>query len=151
MLPYRKPPTALRRLLGVLGLGLPLAAASPAALADVVVIVGAKNAGAALAKEQVADIFLGKTPSLPGGTSAVLVDQPESSPLRDEFYSKVTGKSASQAKAYWAKLAFTGKGTPPQEAGNSADVKKAVAGTPGGIGYIEKGALDDTVKVVFGN
>jgi ABC-type phosphate transport system substrate-binding protein len=129
--------------------GLLTTTAYPAS-AEVVVVV-AKSSAVTLTKEQVSDIFLGKATSLPGGASAVLVDQPESSPLRDEFYSKVTGKSASQAKAYWSKLAFTGKGTPPKEVGGSAEVKKAVAGTPGGIGYIEKGAVDDTVKVVFGN
>jgi ABC-type phosphate transport system substrate-binding protein len=117
------------------------------AQAEVVVVAG-KNVEA-MSKDQVSDIFLGKATSLPGGGTAMPVDQPDSSPLRDEFYSKVTGKSASQAKSLWSKLAFTGKGTPPKEAGSSAEVKKAVAGTPGAIGYIEKSAVDDTVKVVF--
>lgn len=126
-----------------------LLAALPAA-AEVVVVVGAKTPATALAQKQVADIFLGRTTSLPGGASAVLVDLPESNALREEFYMKLTGKSAAQAKAYWAKLAFTGKGIPPTEVGSSAEVKKAVAATPGGIGYIDKGTIDDTVKVVFG-
>lgn len=138
---------AVRMAGGLLALG--LLATSAAANPDVVVIVA--KGGPALTKEQIADIFLGKATSLPGGAAASLVDQPESSPLRDEFYNKLTGKSASQAKAYWSKLSFTGKGTPPKEVGSSADVKKAVAGTPGGIGYIEKSAVDDSVKVVFGN
>ena len=118
------------------------------ASAEVVVIVG-KGGPDALSKEQVSDVFMGKAASLPGGAAAAPQDQPESSPLRDEFYTKVTGKSAAQAKAYWSKLAFTGKGTPPPEAANSAAIKKAVAGTPGGIGYIEKAAVDGTVKVVL--
>jgi ABC-type phosphate transport system substrate-binding protein len=44
---------------------------------------------------------------------------------------------------------FTGKATMPKEAGSSADVKKAIAGNPKAIGYIEKSAVDSTVKVVF--
>jgi ABC-type phosphate transport system substrate-binding protein len=134
---------------GILAFGALLATANPAC-AEVVVVV-AKGSPATLTKEQVSEVFLGKATSLPGGGTAVPVDQPESSPLRDEFYSKFTGKSAAQAKAYWSKLAFTGKGIPPKEAGSSAEVKKAVAGTPGGIGYIEKSAVDDTVKVVGSN
>jgi ABC-type phosphate transport system substrate-binding protein len=114
-----------------------------------VVVVTAKSGGD-MSKEQVSDVFLGRASSLPGGAAAQLFDQPESSPLRDEFYSKVTGKSAAQAKSLWSKLAFTGKGTPPKEAANSAEIKKAVASTPGGIGYIEKSAVDDSVKVVLG-
>lgn len=123
-------------------------AMSMTAQAQVVVIAG-KSVGD-MSKDQVSDIFLGKSTAIPGGGTAVPVDQPESSPLRDEFYSKVTGKSASQAKSLWSKLAFTGKGTPPKEMGSSAEVKKTVAGTPGAIGYIEKAAVDDSVKVVLG-
>lgn len=123
-------------------------AMSMTAQAQVVVIAG-KSVGD-MSKDQVSDIFLGKSTTIPGGGTAVPVDQPESSPLRDEFYSKVTGKSASQAKSLWSKLAFTGKGTPPKEMGSSAEVKKTVAGTPGAIGYIEKAAVDDSVKVVLG-
>jgi hypothetical protein len=36
----------------------------------------------------------------------------------------VTDKEASQAKALWSKLVFTGKATMPKEAANSAAVKK---------------------------
>ncbi|NTV10509.1 MAG: hypothetical protein HGA47_07010 [Zoogloea sp.] len=124
-----------------------LLSAGPAA-AELVVIVN-KGGPDAMTKEQVADVFLGKTSSLPGGAGAAPQDQPDSSPLRDEFYTKLTGKSAAQAKAYWSKLAFTGKGTPPPEAAGSAAVKKAVAAAPGGIGYIEKSAADASVKIVL--
>ncbi|MFA6014528.1 MAG: phosphate ABC transporter substrate-binding protein [Gallionellaceae bacterium] len=113
------------------------------AQADVVVVVGTKNSTASLSKEQASDIFLGKA------TNLTPLDQPESSPLRDDFYSKVTGKSAAQAKSYWSKLSFTGKGTPPKEAQSSADIKKQVAENPNLIGYIEKSAVDASVKVVF--
>ena len=127
------------RLVGLLGtLWLPLAAA-----ADVVVVTGAGSSAAGLSKEQIADIFLGKS------TALTPLDQPESSPLRDEFYTKVTGKSAAQAKSYWAKMAFTGKGTPPKEGASSAEIKKALAGSPTLIGYIEKSAVDGSVKTLL--
>lgn len=112
----------------------------PLAHAEVVVI--AKNA-TSLSKEQIADIFLGKN------TSLSPIDLPEASPARDEFYTKVTGKSAAQAKAHWSKLAFTGKGTPPKEASSSADVKKMVASSDNAVGYIEKSAVDGSVKVLY--
>jgi ABC-type phosphate transport system substrate-binding protein len=113
------------------------------AQAEVVVVVGAKSPAASLSKEQASDIFLGKA------TNLTPLDQPESSPLRDDFYSKVTGKSAAQAKSYWSKLSFTGKGTPPKEAQNSADIKKQLADNPNLIGYIEKSAVDGSVKVLL--
>jgi ABC-type phosphate transport system substrate-binding protein len=77
------------------------------------------------------------------------VDQPESAQLRAEFYKKVADKDLAQAKALWSKLVFTGKATPPKEAANSAEVKKALAANPKAIGYIEKSAVDATVKVVY--
>jgi len=111
--------------------------------AETVVVVGAKSPASNMSKEQIADIFMGRA------TNFTPLDQPESSPLREEFYSKVTGKSAAQAKSYWAKLSFTGKGTPPKEAPNSADIKKEVAENPSLMGYIEKSAVDSTVKVLY--
>lgn len=132
---------------GVLGALFCLALNVTPAHADIVVIVN-KGGPDSMTKEQVADVFLGRTTTLPGGAGAVPQDLPESSALRDEFYSKVTGKSAAQAKSHWSKMAFTGKGTPPKE-GSSTDVKKAVAATPGGIGYVEKAAVDGSVKSVL--
>lgn len=131
------------------GLGTAVCAALAAApaRAEVVVIVN-KSGPDSMTREQVSDVFLGKVSTLPGGASATPYDLPEASPLREEFYTKTTGKSAAQVKSYWAKMAFTGKGTPPRE-GSSAEVRKAVAGTPGTIGYVEKSAVDGSVKVVL--
>jgi ABC-type phosphate transport system substrate-binding protein len=118
------------------------------AIAEVVVIAN-KAASESMSKEQVSDIFMGKASALPGGGAAAPHDLPENSALREEFYSKLTGKSAAQVKSYWAKMAFTGKGIPPKEGASSAEVVKAVAGTPGGIGYVEKAAVDGSVKSVL--
>lgn len=117
------------------------------AQAEVVVI--ANKATADMTKEQVSDVFMGKASSLPGGAAAAPYDLPESNALREEFYSKLTGKSAAQVKSYWAKMSFTGKGTPPKEGASSADIKKVVASTPGAIGYVEKTAVDGSVKAVL--
>lgn len=119
-----------------------LAAAVPA-LAEVVVVVNPKAAEASMTKDQVAQFFLGKS------TAMTPIDQPEDAPVRAEFYKKVTDKDASQAKALWSKLVFTGKATMPKEVANSAAVKAAVAANPKAIGYMEKSAVDATVKVVY--
>jgi ABC-type phosphate transport system substrate-binding protein len=119
-----------------------LATALPA-MAEVVVVVNPKAAESSMTKDQVAQFFLGKSSSM------TPVDQPESAPIRAEFYKKVTDKDASQVKSLWSKLVFTGKATMPKEAGDSAAVKKAVAADPKGIGYIEKSAVDASVKVIY--
>jgi ABC-type phosphate transport system substrate-binding protein len=119
-----------------------LVAATPS-FAEVVVVVGAKSAATTMSAEQVAQFFLGKS------TAMTPIDQPDGSPVRNEFYKKVADKEAAQARAVWAKLVFTGKATLPKEVAASADVKKAVAADPKAIGYIEKSAIDATVKVVL--
>lgn len=117
-------------------------AAAPA-MAEVVVVVNPKAAESSMTKDQVAQFFLGKS------TSMTPIDQADSSPIRAEFYKKVADKDAAQAKALWSKLVFTGKATMPKEVGDSAAVKAAVAANPKAIGYIDKSAVDGSVKVVF--
>lgn len=93
-------------------------------------------------------IFLGKTSDFPSGDQAIPVDQDEGSATRDAFNNSVLGKNSSQLKAYWSRLIFTGKGTPPKEVGDDAAVKSLVAANPNMIGYIDSSAVDDSVKVV---
>lgn len=124
-------------------------AASALASADVVVVVSAQNANYALDKSDVEQIFLGKKSSFPDGSKAVPIDQNEGSAARAEFNKEVLGKTDSQLKAYWSRLIFTGKGTPPKESGNDADVKALIAQNPNLVGYIDDSAVDETVKVVY--
>jgi len=60
----------------------------------------------------------------------------------------VLKKSASQLKAYWSKLLFTGKGTPPKEIGSDAEMVSLVASNPNMIGFVDAAAVNDSVKVV---
>ena len=117
--------------------------------AELVVIVSSKNPVTSLRQEQVADIFLGQIASFPGGGEVVALDQNIGSPERDEFYSKVTAKTRPLVKAYWTKMIFTGRGQPPKEVAGSAAIRKMVADNPSLIGYIDKSALDASVKTVL--
>jgi ABC-type phosphate transport system substrate-binding protein len=119
-----------------------------AGAAELVVIVSARSPVSALRPDQVADIFLAQTGRFPDGEPAVALDLPLGVPLRNEFYSKMAGKSPALMKAYWTKMVFTGRGQPPRELPNSAAVRKMVADNPSMIGYIDRAALDASVKVV---
>lgn len=126
-----------------------LSAVAQGTYAQVAVVVGAKSAASTLTQDQVASLFLGKSDQLPGVGAAQLVDQAESNAVREAFYNKVSGKSPAQVKAAWSRLVFSGKATPPKEVANSAEVKKLLASNANAIGYIEKGAVDGSVKVVL--
>jgi ABC-type phosphate transport system substrate-binding protein len=121
---------------------------SQSVCAEVVVVTGAQRPSVVLSPNQVSDLFLGKVASFPDGKSASPIDQPESSPLRDEFYNKVTNKTAAQAKSNRAKLYFTGRGAPPREGPGNEEIKKMLNSTPGGIGYIDRSSLDSSVKII---
>ncbi len=121
------------------------------AMAEVVTVVSAKSSIMTLSKNQVADIFLGKTNRLSDGSLAVPIDQAEGSALRDEFYAALVGKNAAQMKAHWSKIIFTGRGQPPKEVSNNAEVKNFVANNSNAIGYIELSALDNSLRVVLSN
>jgi ABC-type phosphate transport system substrate-binding protein len=135
--------------LGLLAIGLTLSLSSVVVKADVVAVVSAKNPITALDKSQVADIFLGKASHFPNGVQAVPIDQAEGLAIRDEFYGKVVGKTASQIKAYWSKIIFTGRGQPPPNVSNSIEMKKRISDNPAAIGYIDRSLVDDSVRVVF--
>lgn len=120
-----------------------------ASAAEILVVTGADNPLAALNQNQVRDLFLGKVVSLPDGSNSSPVDQPDSSPLREEFYMKVANLTAAQARAHWAKLYFTGRGVPPLRARSGADVKRLLNSISGAIGYLDRASLDDSVKVLF--
>jgi ABC-type phosphate transport system substrate-binding protein len=115
----------------------------------VVVVVSATSPVSKLDKEQVANLFLGKSSSFPDGSAAVPIEQADGAPAHDEFHKSVTEKSASQLKSYWSKMIFSGKGTAPKEVSSNAELLKLLASNPAMIGYVDKTAADKSVKVVF--
>jgi ABC-type phosphate transport system substrate-binding protein len=116
---------------------------------EVVVIVSSKSNITSLSEEQTARIFLGKNDKFPNGQSAIPIDQPEGEAVRDEFYSKVTHKNASQLASYWSKLIFTGEGRLSKIVEDDKEVVKEIANNPNAIGYIDKSALKKNVRVVL--
>jgi ABC-type phosphate transport system substrate-binding protein len=140
---------ALTRRVAVAGIGLTLAFVSGASSADVVAVVSSKSAITLLSKSQIEDIFFGRVTHLPTGLQAVPLDQAEGSSAREEFYTRVAGKSPAQMKAYWSKIIFTGRGQPPKEVTDGTALRKRLADDPTAIGYIDASLVNDSVKVVF--
>jgi ABC-type phosphate transport system substrate-binding protein len=129
-------------------IGFALCFAMAAARADIVVVVSDKSDVTTLSKNQLADIFLGKSARFPNGRLAVPIDQSEGAAAREEFYTRFIGKSAAQLKAHWSKIIFTGRGQPPRAASNSSDTKKLLHENPNAISYIEQSEVDATMRVV---
>jgi ABC-type phosphate transport system substrate-binding protein len=108
---------------------------------EIVVIVN--PTAAPISKEQIADLYLGRSDAW------IPVDQAVGSLIYVEFYKKVTGRDGAQIKAIWSRILFTSRGVPPKQLPDSAAVKRAVAANPKAVGYIEKSAVDASVKIAL--
>lgn len=122
---------------------------SSVCFAEIAVIVHPSSAVTSLSEDDIARLFLGKAKSFPSGGQAVPLNQNEGSAARDKFNEGICKKNANQYKAYWSQLVFTGKGTPPKDAGDDTAVKALVAANPNMIGYVDASAVDASVKVIF--
>lgn len=94
-------------------------------------------------------LFLAKIESFSDGKKAIAVDQNGSSAIRNQFIKVVLKRSPRQLNAYYAKLLFTGKGTPPKPVGDDAEIIEKVANNIEMIGYVTHAPTDGSVKVVY--
>lgn len=115
--------------------------------ADVAVIVNMDNSSA-LSDSDISRLFLGKLKQFSSGDKAVAINLKLGSNTRDEFESKVLGKTSSQIKAYWSKRVFSGKGNPPPELVSDKDILTMVAADNNIIAYVDAASIDGSVKVV---
>jgi ABC-type phosphate transport system substrate-binding protein len=112
------------------------------AWASVVVIVNpAMNE--TVSKDDIARVYTGRSNVLQP------VNLSDANAQRAEFDEKALGRSSSQLKAYWSKLVFTGKGTPPTELASQQAVIDYVAGNEYGVGYVDASQVSDKVKVLL--
>lgn len=126
----------------LLAAGLAMGSA-PVLAGELVVVVNPKNPATRMLNDQAAQFFLGKS------TVFTPIEYDEGVAIRNDFYAKVLQKDAAQVKTIWSKLVFTGKGTAPKEYKTAAEVKKAIAADVKAIGYMDKSAVDDSVKVIL--
>jgi len=122
-------------------LALAAGVSSFASAGEIVVVMS--PAAASLTKDQVANIYLGRSNDLKP------IDLPEANAAREAFYKKATDRDPAQVKAVWSRIVFTGQGQPPKEVADPAAVKKAVAADPKTVGYLDKSDVDASVKVVL--
>jgi hypothetical protein len=120
-----------------------------AAWAEPVVVVNAASAITKLGQDDVVNIFLGRYRRLPTGETAVPIDQPESTALRAEFYRKLVNKEPNEVSAYWSRLLFSGKTSPPLQAVTANDVAVLLMSQPGGIAYIDRSQVDKRFRIVM--
>jgi ABC-type phosphate transport system substrate-binding protein len=112
------------------------------------VIVNPSNAATQLSRLKVGELFLKKTTRWPDGHPVMPVEPSGKSPVRQRFTLEIYGKQVIAISAYWQQMIFSGKGVPPPERANDAEVVAFVRDTPGAIGYVWSGTDVSGVKVV---
>jgi hypothetical protein len=116
------------------------------------VIVGASSPVSELKREEVARIFLKKLTRWKDGKEVSPVDQSARSPVRAAFSHGVLAVEGlakiSAVENYWRQQIYSGRGTPPAVKTSDDEVRRFVAATPGGIGYVSEDADLTGVKAV---
>lgn len=114
-----------------------------------IVIIGHPANSNTISVEELQRLYTGKTSSFANGDSVVPLNLSDANPLRAGFDENALGRSSSQIKAYWSKLVFTGKGTPPKEVDSEAEMIKLVSSNPNILGYVSSSADVSGVKVLL--
>lgn len=115
--------------------------------ASIAVIVHPSN-NSQLDKTAIERLFMGRSHSFENGRSALPLNNAAGSSSRETFNQRVIGRTDAQINAYWSKLVFTGKGSPPRELSSDQEVLSAISGNMDAIGYIPSSLVTDAVRVV---
>jgi len=96
-----------------------------------------------LSKKQVISLFLGRAKFLPSGEKAQALDFPIESTSRASFYHALTGKNIADIDAYWARLKYSGKASPPTPVDTDEQIIDVVSKVSAAIAYLPSAREDE--------
>jgi hypothetical protein len=112
--------------------------------ADIVIISSQQRSLEPLTKEEVAEIFLGRSSSASQWHPIDSKDEV----LRDKFYRAVAGISANRARAQWARLVFSARISPPLEL-PTEEIAASIASDSSKITYVFKNRIPKNAQVLL--
>lgn len=127
---------------------LALTCASSFAATDLVVIANPASGVDKMNRDEITSVFMGRSKRLPSGITALPIDQSIAGD-KAKFYDELINKELSEVNSYWARLIFSGQGSPPRQADNVAEVLEIVSANKGAIGYVPRNAVDKRVKIIL--
>ncbi|BAJ03650.1 hypothetical protein [Shewanella violacea] len=116
---------------------------------DLLVVVSRESHVESLTKSEVVDLFMGRYVNFPNGDKAKVFDLAPKSELKGLFYQKLVNRTEAQINAYWARLLFSGRNTPPKETESADQLIHELLSSRHGIGYISSQDLTNSLKVVY--
>jgi hypothetical protein len=122
-----------------------------AARADIYVVVHRESPQRPFSRQEVADLFMGRTRNFSNGDAALALDLPRDNAVRHLFYSTLTGMSPAQLGSYWAQLTIGGRTMPPQVLSDEAEVARVIRRNPSAVGYLslDQEPTDPGLRIVF--
>jgi hypothetical protein len=117
--------------------------------ADLVVVANAKSGIERLTRNEVVNIFLGRFRQLPTGDMARPADQPDDAPEKARFYRLLVNKELTDINAYWTRLVFSGKTSPPYQAKSRDDIADWLNRYAGALAYMERGQVGSGSRIVL--
>lgn len=141
-------PSSLSQARAVLLTSLLLLVSSAHSNADISIVVRTDNTRA-LNITEIKRIFLGKWQQFPDGSVATPLVREGGSKEAKQFIKLFLNKTSQQYNAHWARLIFTGKGYPPEEAFSDDEIIDRIMSDPSIISYIRSASLTSDVREVF--
>ncbi|MCK8515048.1 hypothetical protein M0534_01710 [Methylonatrum kenyense] len=84
----------------------------------------------------------------PDGTAARVFVLPNSHPVHGRFVKERLEIVPHQLQLSWDRIVFSGTGQAPERVQTPGQMLEQVAATPGGVGYMEQGAVDERVRII---
>ncbi len=121
-----------------------------AAFEEVDIVVNKSNNVGSLSREEVRRIFMGEKSSWPGGKHVTVLMLAADQPERGVILREVFKMNESDYTRYFLQAAFTGRvQAAPKDLPSAARMKGRLAANPNAIGYLNKGDVDDSVRVLL--
>ncbi|NRB25380.1 hypothetical protein [Shewanella sp.] len=116
---------------------------------ELLVVVSRESRVESLTKIEVVDLFMGRYVNFPNGDKAKVFDLAPQSEIKGQFYQRLVSRTEAQIDAYWARLLFSGRNSPPEETESPGQLIEELVNSSQGIGYISSQDLTDSLKVVY--
>lgn len=117
--------------------------------ADLVVIGNHGNGVDKLSKDELINLYMGKNRRLTSGINAIPLDLAAPYEEKAQFYQHLVHRSLPEIHSYWARLTFSGQGSPPLQVPSPEEVIRMVSSNKGAVGYIDRKHLDKRVKLLY--
>lgn len=119
------------------------------AASDFVVIANMNSGVDKMSKNEVINVYMGRNRKLASGITALPLDLENPITEKANFYSVMVNKELSEISSYWARLVFSGQGSPPIQMMSQDEAIDMVINRKGAIAYVDRKKIDKRVKVVF--